>query len=155
MSKQLPQNPSIRFAKIEAKKMLKEFQQGNLSQCQPLRLIKRFASLSDDELLNFPVKLHDVQYALALEHGFESWQQLSDHCIEEKQENNGIINMVIRYLNGQLRKWDPCRYILAERLTIMAWIYLRIQLRQALRIGSELKGTGVYPEGAIGMVKKL
>ena len=113
MSKQLPQNPSIRFAKIEAKRILKAFHQGNLSECRPLRLIKRFASLSDDELLNFPVKLHDAQYALALEHGFESWQQLSDHCIDEKQENN--MNAVKSQVEsnekeGTLYHFNPFRY---------------------------------------------
>lgn len=88
MQKKLPNNPSIRHLKIQAKNILKAFHNGKLGQCASLRLIKRFAPLSDEELLQYPVKLNDAQYAVALIYGFKSWQNLSFHCKKNSKEMN-------------------------------------------------------------------
>lgn len=76
MSNSFPDNLSIEYYKKRAKKLLKNFKNNKIESCRQLRLIKRYSSLSDAELLKSPIKLTGTQFSVALEFGYESWQQL-------------------------------------------------------------------------------
>ena len=76
MTNQLPSRPSLEHLKNEAKALLKSQQAGNKDCCRVLRLLNRFASKSDEEILAAQLQLADAQYAVALEYGFKSWTSL-------------------------------------------------------------------------------
>ena len=47
--------------------------------CPTLRRLNRFANAPDADILAAEVSLAEVQYALAMEYGFQSWAQLKRH----------------------------------------------------------------------------
>ena len=81
MAKPLPPRPSLTHLRHEAKAILKCHRQGCADACPVLRHLRRFSGKSDHETLTFNVVLAEVQYALALEYGFESWKHLKTHVI--------------------------------------------------------------------------
>ena len=85
MTKSLPERPSLEHLKQEAKALLKSFRNG-APECLPiLRNLTRFAEKSDAEVLASELALADVQYALALEYGFESWDKLRTHTMRKEE----------------------------------------------------------------------
>ena len=88
MPENLPEKPSIEHLKKQAKELLNSFRTGDYSTFQKFKLIKRYSSLSKEEYLKSPLRLHDAHYAIALFYGFQSWQQLSDYCTQFNKEDN-------------------------------------------------------------------
>lgn len=76
MPRSLPTNPSLRLVKVQAKELLADHKSGNPSCCGTLRLLARFAAETDAEILASPLKLTEVQHALAMEYGFKTWTEL-------------------------------------------------------------------------------
>jgi hypothetical protein len=83
MSRILPVSPSLEYLKNEAKALLKSQQARDPAVCPTLRRLKRFAQAADPDILAAEVSLAEVQYALAMEYGFESWARLKRH-VESK-----------------------------------------------------------------------
>lgn len=79
MPRTLPSHPSPRFLQEEAKDLLKAHKLGDARVCPTLRLLNGFENMADSDILEAEVALHDVQFALALEYGFESWPKLKAH----------------------------------------------------------------------------
>ena len=87
MPDDLPAHPSIEQLKKQAKDILRAFARKDPSVIDRFRSIRRYASLSEEDLFMSPVKLRDAQFAVALRYGFRSWRHLSDHCIQNCREN--------------------------------------------------------------------
>ncbi len=79
MSRQLPPRPNLKQLKHQAKDLLRAHASGEPSVCEPLKLLRRFAKASDEEILAADLALHEAQYALAMEYGFASWNALKRH----------------------------------------------------------------------------
>jgi hypothetical protein len=79
MPRTLPSPPSMRFLHEEAKDLLKAHKLGDAAVCPTLRLLGGFKNAADADILEADVALHDVQFALALDYGFESWPKLKAH----------------------------------------------------------------------------
>lgn len=79
MSRTLPSNPNLRFLREEAKDLLKAQRRGDAGVCPTLRRLRRFEHGADADILGAELALHEVQFALALEYGFESWPKLKEH----------------------------------------------------------------------------
>ena len=76
MSQQLPSSPNLRFLKNQAKRLLKQWQSGEISADQELRqLHPSFESLTSPQLKT-KMCLHNAQLAVARRHGFQNWPQL-------------------------------------------------------------------------------
>lgn len=88
MPENLPDKLSIEHLKKQAKQLLKAFRNGDYSTYQNFKLINRYSSLSKAEFLKSPIKLHEAQYAIALQYGFQSWQQLSIYYSQYNKEDN-------------------------------------------------------------------
>jgi len=88
MPENLPEKPSIEHLKKQAKQLLNSFRNGDYVTFHKFKLIKRYSSLSKEEYLKSPIKLHDAHFAIALYYGFQSWQQLSDYCTQFNKEDN-------------------------------------------------------------------
>jgi hypothetical protein len=79
MTTSLPPRPDLGHLKRQAKSLLKAQKDGNPQVCQVLRQLHRFNRSSDSEILAADVKLSDVQFALALDYGFSSWDALKHY----------------------------------------------------------------------------
>jgi len=62
--------------KNQAKALRKAHQQRDPDVCTVLRHLRRFQDAGDEEILSADVPLTEVQFALAMEYGFGSWQEL-------------------------------------------------------------------------------
>jgi hypothetical protein len=69
----VPFNPSLKHLRNEAREILKAHKAGNASCCRVLRDLRQFKDKPDEELLKTEVGLQEVQFALAMKYGFESW----------------------------------------------------------------------------------
>ena len=78
MSPQLPASPSLERLRKQAKSLLKAHRRRDPSACDVLRQLRQFADRSDDDILDAPLKLDDVQFALAMDYGFKNWAELKE-----------------------------------------------------------------------------
>ena len=79
---------SIEHLKKQAKQLLKAFRNGDYSTFGSFKLIKRYSGLSKEAFLKSQIKLHDAQYAVSLQYGFQSWQKLSAYCTQFNKEDD-------------------------------------------------------------------
>lgn len=78
MSSLLPRHPSIDHLKKQAKMLLAAQKNGAPASCALFRKIRRFATLSDQEVLQHTASLSEAQLALALHYGFSGWKEMMD-----------------------------------------------------------------------------
>jgi len=78
----LPDHPDIDQLKRQAKELLRSVKAADPAARERMRIVPEFARSSPDELARGAFALHDAQSAIAREHGFPSWNALSQH-IEE------------------------------------------------------------------------
>lgn len=74
----LPQNPNLNHLKNEAKQVLRAHKERDASVCSMLRHHEDFADKSDAQVFATPLSLTQAQFALALDYGFKSWQDLKN-----------------------------------------------------------------------------
>ena len=79
MTQPLPPRPDLRNLKNRAKSLLKAHRHRDDSACTVLRSLSRFEKSSAEEIFNAELSLTDVQYALAIDYGFTSWNKLKEH----------------------------------------------------------------------------
>ncbi|MBN2310118.1 MAG: hypothetical protein JXR94_14180 [Candidatus Hydrogenedentes bacterium] len=79
MSRVLPPNPNLTQLAHQAKDLLKAHARGDAAVCGTLRGLRRFADAPDSAILAADLKLHEAQFALALDYGFSSWDALKQH----------------------------------------------------------------------------
>ena len=91
MTKSLPPKPSVKFLKLEAKSILKAHKQGDTSCCEILRHLNQFKGKSDQEIFNTQASLQEVQFALAIEYGFRTWNEMKKWV--DEQEIRKILSM--------------------------------------------------------------
>ena len=78
MTPELPEYPSLEHLKKQAKALLRAHKAGKKSCCDILRHLKRLDGASDEDILAASIPLKEVQFALAMEYGCKTWQQLRD-----------------------------------------------------------------------------
>jgi len=86
MAKQLPPRPNLDQLKNQAKSILKAHERKDAGICERLRILHRFEGKPDAEILASELTLSEVQFVLALEHGFKSWNDLREH-VEEMEKS--------------------------------------------------------------------
>ena len=80
----LPANPSLEQLKKQAKDLL-DAHAGHLAVCLPiLKNLNRFKDSTDQAVFSANLKLADVHFALAMEYGFKTWEELLRH-LEDRQ----------------------------------------------------------------------
>jgi len=102
MTKSLPPKPSVKFLKLEAKSILKAHKQGNISCCEILRHLHQFKEKSNQEILDSQTSLQEVQFALAVEYGFKTWNELKEYVSSAKGEVTEIKNLTMKPFNTSL-----------------------------------------------------
>ena len=78
MTASLPPKANLEQLRKQAKDILKAHRNGDPSCCAVLRHLHRFGDRPNDEILSANVGLQEVQFALAMDHGFNSWTALKD-----------------------------------------------------------------------------
>lgn len=79
MSAPLPPRPSLTQLRHQAKDLLRAHKRGQPEVCARLWWLRRFARSDDAAILAADVALHEAQYVLAMEYGFDSWDALKRH----------------------------------------------------------------------------
>ena len=80
MSPSLPRHPNIDLLKKQAKMLLAAQRRGATPSCELFRRLRRFSSLTDEEILGARVSLAEAQVALAMHYGHLSWKELIDEA---------------------------------------------------------------------------
>ncbi|HUT61091.1 MAG TPA: hypothetical protein VNA25_24855 [Phycisphaerae bacterium] len=88
MSRSLPYYPSLENLKKQAKDLLAAHRRGDGEACKVLRNLHRFCNAADGEILEADLSLHDAQFALAMEYGFESWAALKRQVHDIRQSEH-------------------------------------------------------------------
>ena len=162
MPDDLPAHPSINQLKKQAKDLLRGFARKDPSVIDRFRSIRRYASLSEEDLFRSPVRLHDAQYAVALRYGFRSWRHLSDHCTrkhEEKvmdktvtQEFNELKGLPNRATQRLLREIDAgplARALLGADQGTRDKVFANMSARAVSLIKDEMSGLEGLDQAAI------
>lgn len=76
MPRSLPPKPCLSYLRKEAKRLVAAHQRGDASACAVLRLLHRFKSAADTEILDARVSLQEAQHALAMGYGHKGWAEL-------------------------------------------------------------------------------
>lgn len=90
MTAQLPTNPNLQQLRNQAKELLKAHKAGDPFCCDTLRQLHQFKGRPDNEILKANVGLQEVQFALAMEYGFESWTQLKTFLDLSAKARKGV-----------------------------------------------------------------
>ncbi len=91
----LPPFPNIAHLKRQAKQLVRAHRHGRSESCEVLRNLRRFSGLDNQSILASSVALHDAQYAMAIEYGFNNWNALRQHVESmrlESQTTPSIVN---------------------------------------------------------------
>jgi len=91
MNPTLPPNANLTQLKHQAKDLLKQHRSGDAEACAVLRRLPSLADADDAAVLAREMKLHDVQYALALMYGFTSWDALRRHIEGGRAPSAGCV----------------------------------------------------------------
>jgi ankyrin repeat protein len=75
----LPRHPDLEQLKRQAKELLRAAKAGNPAALARFRVLPAFKGFSEERLLCTSLALRDAQSAVAREHGFPSWNALSEH----------------------------------------------------------------------------
>ena len=84
MTRVLPPQPDLDHLKNEAKSLHKTHSQREAKVCHLLRRLHRFVDATDEEIFLADVSLTDVQFALAMDYGFDSWKSLRQAVLGAK-----------------------------------------------------------------------
>ena len=82
MARFLPPQPDLEHLKNEAKSLLKTHKKGDSSVCPVFRRLKRFAGTIDSQILSAEIALTEAQFALAMDYGFASWEDLRQAVLD-------------------------------------------------------------------------
>jgi hypothetical protein len=86
----LPPQANLDHLKNQAKALHKSHQQAKSEVCPVLRHLHRFADAADEEILSANLTLTEAQFALAMEYGFESWQELRQAVLRLKPSEDYV-----------------------------------------------------------------
>ena len=75
----LPARPNLEQLHKQSKTLLKMHRRGDAASCSVLRRLRQFADASEQDILKVDVALSDVQFALAMYYGYDSWRALKAH----------------------------------------------------------------------------
>ncbi|MBL8029360.1 MAG: hypothetical protein JNL74_23255 [Fibrobacteres bacterium] len=76
MARILPPEPNLEHLRNEAKALLKAFRSKDHDACKTLQLLDHLKSFSTEQLLKLKLSLAQAQFALAMDYGFPSWDDL-------------------------------------------------------------------------------
>ncbi len=79
MTRPLPPQPNLDQLRHQAKDLLRRHGRGDASARECLRHLREFSDLSNQDLDQASLKLHQAQYALAMDYGFGSWDAMKKH----------------------------------------------------------------------------
>ena len=103
----LSTRPDLSQLKKQAKELLRAHQSGNAEACRTLKCLSRFETLSDTDILQAEVKLQDVQFALAMTYGFESWAKLKKEVLQRnlaiKGNSSELAELLKRHIHSRSR----------------------------------------------------
>ena len=76
MTRHLPPNPSPKQLRNQARDILKAHKRHDAACCEVLRRLRQFTGKPDPDILAAAIQLNQVQFALAMDYGFRTWNDL-------------------------------------------------------------------------------
>lgn len=80
MSPSLPRHPNVALLKKQAKMLLAAQRHSSVPACALFRRLRRFSSLTEEEILGANASLAEAQGALAMHYGYANWKELVDEA---------------------------------------------------------------------------
>lgn len=95
MTTRLPANANLKQLRHQAKDVLKAHKSGDASSCEILRHLHQCKDKPDEEVLAGKVSLAEVQFALAMKHGFQSWVEMKEY-VESEGRFSSLVDEVVQ-----------------------------------------------------------
>jgi len=111
MPRELPARPNFRNLKNQAKTLLKGHRNGDRRVCRTLRNLRSLADRDEEAILRADLSLTDVQFALALDYGFPSWNALREHVLPIEAAGETFEQLFEQALEVYTRKGPPRDYV--------------------------------------------
>jgi len=119
----LPRRANLEQLRKQAKELLRAQRNADLTACDPLRGLARFADSDDDEILASRVSLREAQQALAMDYGFGSWRHLG-----------AVVTELVRHRSSDdagvpvetLHSWQSAVDILAALIPVPVALIMRV-----------------------------
>jgi hypothetical protein len=125
MAQHLPPNPSFKYLRLEAKDLHHAFKSGDPETCRILRNLNQLKDKTDSQMLLEAVSLVQMQFALALEYGFESWHALKTYIQTQSLESSDThASRLKRFTKGTLRKESSVTWL--EPIPRFPWNIVRV-----------------------------
>jgi len=121
MPRILPPDPHLDHLRNEAKALLRAHGNGDAAACTALRLLHRFKDASDEEILQTSIALNEAQFALAMDYGFRSWEDLRKHVLTVSRAPAGTDEArpgALRVNNAPVGQGNSNRYARGFALTL-------------------------------------
>lgn len=92
-ARQLPEHPSLRHVRNEAKTLRRTLREGDNEALALVRThVRRLQNLSDDEVA-VGITLQEIQHALACDYGFSEWTSLVN-AVEPHLTQIGLLDLM-------------------------------------------------------------
>lgn len=147
MPKSLPTEPNLEHLKNEAKALLKSYAEREPSVCNTLKLLRRFSGVSVNAIMGASVSLQEVQYALALDYGYKSWNEMRRHVMsvttKPKDTGSKMVEMKVKKVGYCDKDKQLAQLVLCDQEE-KRFLPIYIGTSEALAIAAELQGA-VYP----------
>ena len=137
MSRRLPLKPNLEYLKSEAKDLLEAHATRDPQACEILKLLRQFAGMAPDRILDTPIALADAQFALALDYQFSGWKEMTDHVAAWKEgkimtdENRTVADELTRDLDAELERKAVSQRKAEELIPLMV-AFSRVARRHGL-----------------------
>ena len=95
MTLSLPDKPSLEHLRKQAKDILKAQRHGDATGCQTLGRLHRYADLADADILGANVTLKEAQFALAVDYGFASWDEMRQFVRSQCMSDAATLDAVV------------------------------------------------------------
>jgi len=143
MPKSLPTKPNLEHLKNEAKALLKSHKDRDPSACNTLKLLRRFSGASESEIMGAGISLQEAQFALALDYGYKSWNELRRHVMsvtaKTKAADVEMVEMKVKKVAYTDKDKKVTILILCDQEE-KRFLPIYIGENEALAIAAELQG---------------
>jgi ankyrin repeat protein len=137
---QLPERPNLEQLKKQAKSLL------HAARTQDAAALKRFQAVLRGRSVNQDtVALHDAQFVLAREYGFQSWNDLREHVEELSLSFSAAVDEFVRCSTGGAQD-RALRLLKRHEAIAHANFFTELVLGDAAAVESRLK---MHPEAAL------
>lgn len=115
MTSQLPSRADFGQLRKQARDLQKAHRESNASCAAVLGQLRRFDGKDTGAILAADVSLGEIQFALAMEYGFESWAALKRHVSDIRAALDQTVDQTIFRSSSAGSSWEGARQSVTSR----------------------------------------